>query len=92
MNAKKKDNNYKPIFCHNADDMEKPLSMLMDELRSDISVVRGKLFDIKKTYGWDDRIDFLEGGLTCMIVAMSYTQKEWYEFERKNDPQPFGIS
>jgi len=71
-----------PIYYKNLDEMNKPLSELMEELRYDISAVRGKLFDIKMEYGWEDRIDFIEGGLTCMLAAMHTTMKEWEEFER----------
>ena len=81
MERKNKDR--KPIYYASAEEMDKPLSELMEDLRSDISKVRGKLFDIKQSYGWEDRIDFLEGGLTCMIVAMFSTTEEWKKFEKK---------
>jgi hypothetical protein len=72
-----------PIYYKSSEEMAKPLSELMEELRSDISKVRGKLHDIKHARGWDDRIEFLEGGLTCMLVAMHHTMSEWKEFEQK---------
>lgn len=73
-----------PIYYKNAEEMNKPLSELMEDLRSDLSKIRGKLFDIKQSYGWDDRIIHLEGGLTCMLVAMYEVMQEWKEFEKKN--------
>jgi len=79
--VKNKDRN--PIYYKNADEMEKPLSELMEELRIDISRVRGKLFDIKQSFGWEDRINFIEGGLTCMLIAMYSTMEEWKKFEEK---------
>lgn len=72
-----------PIYYKNSKDMDKPLSELMKELRYDISKVRGKLHDIKYAYGWKDRIEHLEGGLTCMLVAMYATMEEWKKFEDK---------
>lgn len=57
----------------------------MEELRNDITKVRGKLWDIKQIYGWDDRIKHLEGGLTCLLVAMHATGIEWKEFEKKHN-------
>ena len=81
MKIKNKDT--KPIYYKNAEEMDKPLSELMEELRTDISKVRGKLSDIKRSYGWDDRIEFIEGGLTCMLVAMHSTMEEWKRFEDK---------
>jgi hypothetical protein len=78
---KKKDDT--PIFYNSKEEMDKPLSVLMEELRNDVSKVRGKLFDIKQSYGWDDRIEDIEGGLTCMISAMYNIMKEWEKFEEK---------
>lgn len=71
-----------PIYYKNVEEMDKPLSVLMEELRNELSRVRGKLSDIKRSYGWEDRIDFIEGGLTCMLVAMYNTMEEWKKFER----------
>ena len=73
-----------PIYYKSADEMDKPLSELMEQLRSDISNVRGKLYDIKRSYGWDDRIEHIEGGLSCMLVAMYATMEEWKKFEDKH--------
>ena len=82
MERKNKDRN--PIYYKSVEEMNKPLSELMEELRSDISKVRGKLFDIKQSYGWEDRIEFIEGGLTCMLVSMFSTMEEWKKFEEKH--------
>jgi hypothetical protein len=83
MKKKNLDNN--PIFYKNKEELDKPLYDLMEQLRTDVANVRGKLHDIKRTYGWDDRIEHLEGGLTCMIVAMSDTAQEWKKFEEKHN-------
>ena len=77
----------KPIYYKNAEEMDKPLSVLMEELRIDISKIRGKLHDIRRSYGWEDRIEHIEGGLTCMLVAMHDTMEEWKEFEKKHNNQ-----
>lgn len=76
-------NNVKPIYYKNVDEMDKPLSVLMEELRCEVSTIRGKLHDIKHTHGWVDRIEPIEGGLTCMIVAMYSVMEEWKKFEDK---------
>ena len=81
MERKNKDTN--PIYYKNADEMDKPLSELMEELRNDVSRIRGKLHDIKRSYGWEDRIEHIEGGLTCMLVAMHGTMEEWKKFEER---------
>ena len=81
MERKNKDIN--PIFYKNTEEMDKPLSELMEDLRSDIVKVRGKLFDIKQSYGWEDKIEYIEGGLTCILVAMYDTMQEWKRVEEK---------
>jgi hypothetical protein len=82
---KNKDKN--PIFYKNAEEMDKPLSVLMQQLRTDLTTIRGKLYDIKRSYGWEDRIAEITGGLTCMLVAMYHTMDEWKEFERKHNDE-----
>ena len=74
----------KPIFYANAQEMDKLLSVLIEDLRSDIAKVRGKISDIRRSYGWDDRLEHIEGGLTCMLVAMYATMQEMEKFENKN--------
>lgn len=83
MKKKNPDNN--PIFYKSKEELDRPLYDLMEQLRTDVANVRGKLYDIKRTYGWDDRIEHLEGGLTCMIVAMSEISQEWKKFEEKHN-------
>jgi hypothetical protein len=81
--AKRKNKDRNPIYYASAEAMDKPLSELMESLRNDVAQVRGKLHDIKFSYGWDDRIEHLEGGLTCMLVAMYEIFEEWQKFEEK---------
>lgn len=80
---KKKNPDHNPIYYNNKEDLDKSLYDLMEQLRTDVANVRGKLHDIKYTYGWDDRIEPLEGGLTCMISAMYSIGIEWRDFEKK---------
>lgn len=89
MKTENKDRN--PLYYKSADEMNKPLSELMEELRGEISKTRGKLFDIKQSYGWADRIEHLEGGLTCMLVAMHSIMEEWKQFEDKQH-QALGVT
>lgn len=81
---KKKNENVKPIYFKSKEELEKPLGEIMEDLRNDLSRIRGKLWDIKQTYGWDDRIEHIEGGLSCMLIAMYYTGEEWKEYEKKH--------
>lgn len=82
---KKKNPDNIPIYYKSKEELDKPLYDLMEQLRTEVAKVRGKLHDIKYTYGWEDRIDHLEGGLTCMIVAMHAIGLEWKEFENKHN-------
>lgn len=74
--------NIKPIYYRNSEEMDKPMSELINELRNEISRTRGKLHDIKHSFGWEEWIENYEGGLTCMISAMSNFQDELIKFER----------
>lgn len=80
MERVNKDRN--PIYYKNSEEMDKPLNILMEELRCDISKVRGKLSDISRSYNVTST-EHLEGGLTCMLVAMHATMMEWKEMEEK---------
>lgn len=82
---KKKNPINNPIYYKNKEELDKPLFQLMEQLRIEVANVRGKLYDIKRTYGWEDRIEHLEGGLTCMIVAMNSIGLEWKEYEEKHN-------
>lgn len=73
----------KPIYYENAKEMDKPLSELMEELRMEIDKTRGKLHDMKRSYGWDDRIEPLAGGLTSLLMAMYVVMMEFKEYEDK---------
>ena len=81
MERKNKDTN--PIYYKSAEEIDKPLSELMEGLRMEINKTRGKMHDIKCSYGWEDRIEPLEGGLTCMLMAMYSTMIEFKEFEER---------
>jgi hypothetical protein len=74
-----------PIFYKSAEEMDKPMSVLIDELRNELTRTRGKLHDLKRSFGWEEWIQTYEGGLTCMISAMSHFQDELKNFENKHE-------
>jgi len=82
---KRKNKDISPIYYKNVEEMDKPISELINELRNELSRTRGKLHDIKMSFGWDEWIANYEGGLTCMISAMSNFQDELIKFENKKD-------
>lgn len=75
----------KPIYYNSSEEMDKPLSELMEELRKEISKTRGKLSDLKNSFGFKDHIELIEGGLTCMLVAMYSSVEEFQKLEYKQN-------
>lgn len=73
-----------PIYYKSAEEMDKPMSVLIDELRNELCRTRGKLHDFKYSFGWEEWVQTYEGGLTCMISAMSHFQDELKSYEEKN--------
>lgn len=71
-----------PIFYKSAEEMDKPISELLEELRSELSRTRGKIFDIMQSYGYKDQIGYIENSITCIIVAM---HSEMIEFKRREE-------
>ena len=71
------------IYYKSEEEFNKPVSELIEQLRQDLVKVRGKLHDIKYEHGFKDRLEPLEGGLTCIISAMYNTLKEFQEWEEK---------
>jgi hypothetical protein len=76
-------NKNQPSFYQSIEEMDKPLSVLMEDLRGEIHRTRGKLGDMKRAFGWDDRIEPLEGVLTCMLMTMYGVMEEFQNFEKK---------
>lgn len=74
---------HKPIFYKSEEEFDKHVSELIEQLRSDLSKVRGKLYDIRSAHGFRDKIEHLEGGLTCIISAMANTVRDFEEWEEK---------
>lgn len=52
------------------DEMKKSPAILIEEVRNDIANIRGKLNDISCGYGWEDRIDLAEAGLTLVLIQL----------------------
>ncbi len=75
-------NDVNPSSYQNRQAMDKPLSELMCQLRIDIMGVRDKIKDIEKVYDMKERINHIEGGLTCMLVTMHNVMQQWEEFEK----------
>lgn len=69
--------------------MQDGLLALLHRVRSEIVVSRGKLNDISSQYGWEDRIETAEHGLT-LVIAYMYNiiqEVEKAKKEQTNDNQ-----
>lgn len=65
-------------------DFTKPLSASIEEIRSRIANVRGTLHDIESAFpGWKDRLEPVEGLLTCGLIALHGVRKEMLAVEAR---------
>jgi len=71
------------IYYKSEEDFNKPISELIEQLRSELAKTRGKLHDIRFNHGFKDKLEHLEGGLTCIISAMSNTVDDFKEWEER---------
>ena len=75
----------KPLY---GTDLSKPISELIEGVRSQLVQSRGQLSDIGHRYsGWEERVKDIEGLLTCGLVALHRIKQEALECE-KRFPQP----
>lgn len=74
----------KPIFYNSVEEFDKPVSELIENIRSELARVRGKLSDIRCEHGFEDKIKHLEGGLTCIISSAANTVKDFKRWEEVN--------
>lgn len=71
--------NRKPIY---GTDFSQPLSKTVEELRSQISHIRGQLYDIGYSYpAWKDRVESVQGLLTCGLVSLYGVAEEMRKHE-----------
>lgn len=73
-----------PVYYKNGEMLAKTKEELLKEIRSQIGEARGKLWDIYMGFGWKDRIDSAEHGLTLVI---SYLYGTIQEMEKLNADQ-----
>lgn len=72
---------HNPIF---GTDLSIPFSETVEELRSRIAKIRGQLYDIGSAETiWKDRLQSVEGLLTCGLVSLYAVKEEMAEYERK---------
>lgn len=72
-------------------DMTQPMSVLIEQLRSKLTKTRGMYSDIRSGWpGWGSRIDYVEGTLTALIVALHSSKAEIVEAELLFDDEQRG--
>lgn len=75
-----KQSRQRPIY---GTDFSKPLSVLIEEARSDLAKIRGRLSDISFGYiGWREELACVEGLLTCGLVTLYGTKEKMEEHEK----------
>jgi hypothetical protein len=79
-----------PIF---GTDFSKPLSAIIEGLRSQMTATRGHIKDIERAYpGWKERVEHVEGLLTCGIIALANSNKEIIDYEIRTADTERGFS
>lgn len=78
-----------PIF---GTDFSKPVSVIIEDIRSQLSKARGQLSDIGSATGWGERVEHVEGLLTCGLVALHHTMEEIAKLEIRWDDEKLGES
>lgn len=77
-----------PIFL-TVEDMQKPKKELIEKIRRDLGHIRGQIRDVYCGFGWKDRLDSSEHGLTLVIVALHVALEEMKKIDaRKGEVEP----
>lgn len=63
--------------------LNKPASELVEDVRNGLNKLRGQLWEIKDIYGHKDWIEFAEGSMTCLIMALHLSIEEIKKVETK---------
>ena len=71
-----------PIF---GSDFSKPISVLIEDVRHELTKARGHLHDIEHGTCWGGGVDHVVGLLTCGLVALAHSKKEIVECEIRWD-------
>lgn len=74
------------------EESKKPFDELVESIRSDLCRLRWKLKDVEELFPqWKERIDFVEGGITCLLIALHSGVDEYRKFQiKKAEPATEG--
>lgn len=65
-------------------DLSKPLSEVVEEIRTRIAAIRGSIGDISRGFpGWQQRAESVDGLLTCGLVALYDMAERMRKLERE---------
>lgn len=70
-----------PIYF-TVEEMKKPMPVLIEGIRNELSNLRGKLGDLSRV-GWSDRFSAPEGGLTLVIQSLYLVKEEIEKAEKE---------
>lgn len=70
-----------PLFYKSIDDLDKPVSELISDIRDELCKVRGKIGEITVAHGCLDRVGIYENGITCLVAGLYGVEKYFEEVE-----------
>lgn len=74
----------RPIWATIAELEGQPPHQLVDNIRSELGKLRGKLYDLYQAYPlWREMLEAPEGGITCVIATLSGTQHDMVRHHAK---------
>jgi len=82
LQAWKVNNRSHPVYLK-PEDFKRPLSEVIEELRSELAKIRGKIGDIRMAGYWDESLKDAEGLLTCGISYLYYVRSEMLDHKHK---------
>ncbi len=74
----------KPPLVIYGTDIDKHPADLIEEIRVKLFNLRGNLRDLRSAYPiWTDRVTHIEGGMTCLLVALYDSMEEMQKHREK---------
>jgi hypothetical protein len=70
-----------PIYL-SVEDMKKPKEELIANVRSTLTKLRGQLDDIAHGYGWKDRLETPQHGITLVISNLYHVLEEMKQVKK----------
>lgn len=73
-----------PVYYKNGELLTSSPVELLENLRRELGSIRGKLFDVSQGFGWSDRINVAENGITLVISYLYDVIQEMEKVQKVN--------